>query len=136
MTRKASTWTNSRIVSGKVICLHLESQLTTGNWSLWPKKGSSADQGEGIDLSVFGEGVHSKQEPATNVKLGMRMRRFKVLNQSDARPWHLQEQRKSDGRWRLSVFCGYILDDQSSKEMLALRIAECGEFVHQATYTP
>lgn len=44
----------------------------------------------------------------------MRMPSFKVLNQSDARPWHLQELLKSDGRWRVLVFAG---DIKSSAQM-------------------
>lgn len=32
----------------------------------------------------------------------------KVLNQSDARPWHFQELLPSNGRWRIVVFAGDI----------------------------
>ncbi|TGO36641.1 hypothetical protein BHYA_0119g00310 [Botrytis hyacinthi] len=52
--------------------------------------------------------VIGKQHLATNIKIGMRMPSFKVLNQSDARPWHFQELLKSDGRWRIVVFAGDI----------------------------
>lgn len=38
----------------------------------------------------------------------MRMPSFKVLNQADARPWHLQELLKSRGCWRILVFAGDI----------------------------
>lgn len=46
----------------------------------------------------------------TNVQIGMRMPSHKVLNQSDARPWHLQELLPSNGTWRILVFAGDILD--------------------------
>lgn len=52
--------------------------------------------------------VISKGQFADKVVLGMRMPSFKILNQSDARPWHLQERLKSDGRWRVLVFAGNI----------------------------
>ena len=66
------------------------------------------------------EGAHSKRDLATNIKLGMRMPSFKVLNQSDARPWHFQEMLKSNGRWRLVVFCGDILDADTSRRVQTL----------------
>lgn len=84
------------------------------------KEGSAAEQGDGTDVSGSIEGAHSKQELATNIKLGMRMPSFKVLNQSDARPWHFQELLKSNGRWRLVVFCGDILEQSVKKRIQAL----------------
>jgi len=49
-----------------------------------------------------------KQDLAREVKIGMRMPSFQVLNQSDARPWQFQEMLKSDGRWRIVVFAGNV----------------------------
>ncbi|KAF7926122.1 uncharacterized protein EAE97_010422 [Botrytis byssoidea] len=54
--------------------------------------------------------IIGKHHLATNIRIGMRMPSFKVLNQSDARPWHFQELLKSDGRWRIVVFAGDILN--------------------------
>lgn len=54
----------------------------------------------------------SKQDLAKNIKVGMRMPSFKVLNQADARPWHLQELLKSRGCWRLVIFAGNIKNKQ------------------------
>ena len=65
---------------------------------------SSADQGD----SMIGKQVIGKQELAANIKLGMRMPSFKVLNQSDARPWHLQQLLKSDSRFRIILFAGNV----------------------------
>lgn len=80
------------------------------------KGGDAAAQGDGTDMSLK-EGakrVIGKQDLASNIKIGMRMPSFKVLNQADARPWHLQERLLSNGRWRIIVFAG---DISNSKQM-------------------
>lgn len=51
-----------------------------------------------------------KQHLATGIPIGMRIPSFKILNQSDARPWHLQELLVSNGTWRILVFAGDIRD--------------------------
>ncbi|KAF1980310.1 hypothetical protein BU23DRAFT_495713 [Bimuria novae-zelandiae CBS 107.79] len=51
-----------------------------------------------------------KQDLAPNVPIGMRIPSHRILNQSDARPWHLQELLPSDGAWRVLVFAGDILE--------------------------
>lgn len=74
------------------------------------KSGDAAEQGDGSDVSSSAKLVITgKQELASNVKMGMRFPSYKVLNQSDARPWHFQERLKSDGRFRLIVFAGNVL---------------------------
>jgi len=52
------------------------------------KSGSAAEQGDGTDveLKFDADRVIGKQSLASNIKLGMRMPSFRVLNQSDARP--------------------------------------------------
>ena len=45
---------------------------------------------------------------ARNCAPGTRLASYKVLNQSDARPWHLHHKMPSDGRFRLVVFAGDI----------------------------
>ena len=52
--------------------------------------------------------VIAKPNLAQNIKLGMRLPSFQVLNQSDAHPWQLSRLLKSDGRWRLVVFAGNV----------------------------
>ncbi|KAK5242481.1 hypothetical protein LTR16_008482, partial [Cryomyces antarcticus] len=79
-----------------------------GSSSIVAKPGNSSDQGDGTDVASCR--VVGKQELATEIKLGMRMPSFKVLNQSDARPWHFQERLKSDGRFRIVVFAGDVTD--------------------------
>ena len=54
--------------------------------------------------------VLGKQHLAPNMPIGMRVPSYKVLNQSDARPRHLQELLPSNGSWRLLVFAGDVLD--------------------------
>ena len=55
-------------------------------------------------------GLTSKQHLARRIPVGMRIPSYKVLNQSDARPWHLQELLPANGTWRVIVFAGNLLD--------------------------
>lgn len=84
------------------------------------KEGSSKIQGDGTEVMGELEGAQSKQDLAANIKLGMRMPSFKILNQSDARPWHLQELLKSNGRWRIIVFAGDVLDSNQAQRLQVL----------------
>lgn len=80
------------------------------------KEGSTDNQGDGTDVSLSAARVLGKQELASNIRLGMRIPSFKVLNQADARPWHLQERLKSDGRFRLILFAANVLSlEQKSR---------------------
>ncbi|KAL5402214.1 hypothetical protein PMIN03_010849 [Paraphaeosphaeria minitans] len=60
-----------------------------GSSTLVAKGGDAAEQGDGTDVSSSMTQIVGKQELATNVKLGMRFPSYKVLNQSDARPWYV-----------------------------------------------
>lgn len=76
------------------------------------KAGSAVEQGDGSDVSASQTGtkqVVGKQHLATNVPLGKRFPSFKVLNQSDSRPWHLAERLPADGRFRIILFAGNVL---------------------------
>ena len=83
------------------------------------KSGDATKQGDGTD--VLGKDsslrIISHQDLAKNVRVGMRMPSHKVLSQADARPWHLQELLKSNGRWRLVIFAGNI-SDKAQKETI------------------
>ncbi|KAH7062968.1 FAD binding domain-containing protein [Paraphoma chrysanthemicola] len=82
-----------------------------GTSMLVAKPGSATDQGDGTDVSSNQSNkVIGRQELATGVKLGMRFPDYKVLNQSDARPWHFQQKLRSDGRFRLIVFAGHVVN--------------------------
>lgn len=65
-------------------------------------------------------GVVGKQALAPNILIGMRIPSHKVLNQSDARPWHLQELLPSNGTWRILVFAGDVLDPAQFSRYSAL----------------
>ncbi|KAG4025666.1 hypothetical protein MFRU_053g00350 [Monilinia fructicola] len=85
------------------------------------KHGDAAEQGDGTDVGQnTNVRVMSKELLASNIKIGMRMPSFKVLNQSDARPWHFQERLKSDGRWRIVIFAGDISDENQMSRIKLL----------------
>ncbi|EGU72927.1 hypothetical protein FOXB_16565 [Fusarium oxysporum f. sp. conglutinans Fo5176] len=64
--------------------------------------------------------IVGKQALAPNIPIGMRIPSHKVLNQSDARPWHLQELLPSNGKWRIIVFAGDVLDKSQFARISAL----------------
>jgi len=77
------------------------------------KPGDAAEQADETDVSSSyagpdGKAIVGNQDLATNIKMGMRIPSYKVLNQTDARPWHLQSLLKSDGRFRIILFAGSI----------------------------
>lgn len=80
------------------------------------KEGDSREQGDGSQVDVItlenGERLVGKQGLATNIKVGMRMPSFQVLNQADARPWQFQQHLKSDGRFRIVVFAGDVKESE------------------------
>jgi hypothetical protein len=91
-----------------------------GTSMLVAKPGDPTAEGDGTDVSSsHSQHVVGKQELATNVKLGMRFPSYKVLNQSDARPWQFQAKLKSDGRFRLVVFAGAVLDSTQQSRLRA-----------------
>lgn len=102
------------------------------------KAGDAAEQGDGTDLSQKQKNLRvvGKQELATNIKIGMRMPSFKVLNQSDARPWHFQERLKSDGRWRLVVFAGEISDATQMQRLQSLGVSLASPESFISRFTP
>ena len=102
------------------------------------KSGSGKDQGDGTDvlgdekLRVISDDA---ERLASGLELGKRMPSFKVLNQADARPWHLQELLKSNGTWRLIVFAGNIKDAGQRKrlETLGEKLARDDSFLKVCT---
>ncbi|KAB8226569.1 FAD binding domain-containing protein [Aspergillus novoparasiticus] len=101
------------------------------------KEGDSAEQGDGTEVAVnLQRRVVSKTHLATKIDIGKRMPSFKVLNQSDARPWHLQELLKSNGRWRIIVFPGQLTKAQNMQRMQKLgdQLGSQNSFIRQ--YTP
>ncbi|KAJ4362987.1 hypothetical protein N0V83_010104 [Neocucurbitaria cava] len=89
-----------------------------GTSMLVAKPGNAADQGDGTDVSSSQPNkVIGQQELASNTKLGMRFPNYKVLNQADARPWEFQQRLRSDGRFRIIVFAGNIVNAQQSARL-------------------
>ena len=87
-----------------------------GASNLVVKAGDSGSQGDGSiiatsdGIQITAEDFEKKQALAAGLPVGMRFNSFKVLNQADARPWNFQERLKSDGRFRIVLFAGNILD--------------------------
>ncbi|KAH0493374.1 hypothetical protein TgHK011_000047 [Trichoderma gracile] len=74
------------------------------------KKGNNQEQWDETDVSVANaqDKVTSNESLCGGITVGMRIPSHKVLNQADARPWHLQELLPSNGRWRIIVFAGNV----------------------------
>ena len=103
------------------------------------KGGDSAEQGDGtvvLEKVKTGERVVAKQELAKEVKVGMRMPSFKVLNQADARPWHFQELLPSNGTWRVVMFPGDVRKKDVKRRLAALGDKLGGEDSFLKRYTP
>jgi phenol 2-monooxygenase len=117
---------------------HFEIAVDYGSSLLVAKAGDSGEQGDGTDVASKDKSLRvvSKQHLSTGISVGMRMPSFKVLNQSDARPWHLQELLKSNGRWRVIVFAGDLTNPENFG-----RYSQLGEKLSSPTsflrrYTP
>ena len=98
---------------------------------------SAAAVNYGASPIVAKEGqIISKPQLATKIDVGKRMPSFKVLNHADARPWHLQELLKSNGRWRVIVFPGRLTESSNMQrmQMLGKRVEGPDSFVRR--YTP
>ncbi|KAF4167690.1 hypothetical protein CNMCM6936_004535 [Aspergillus lentulus] len=109
-----------------------------GSSLLVAKAGDSGEQGDGTDVASKDKSLRvvSKQHLSTGISVGMRMPSFKVLNQSDARPWHLQELLKSNGRWRVIVFAGDLTNSENfgRYSQLGEKLSSPTSFLRQ--YTP
>jgi phenol 2-monooxygenase len=88
------------------------------------KEGEEIDEGDGASVSLESKHrVVSQQSLATGIELGKRIPSVKVSNQSDARPWHLQELLPSNGRWRVILFPGDISTPEQRKKLDAVGAA-------------
>lgn len=108
-----------------------------GKSLLIAKEGSASEQGDGTEVSSSTIGAKSNQSLASNIPLGMRIPSFKVLNQSDGRPWHLQELLPSNGRWRILVFTGEILHNEAQRQRIKIlgeKLSSSDSFIRK--YTP
>lgn len=80
--------------------------------------------------------VTSDQRIAKGIPVGERFNSFQIVNQADGRHWHSQDLFPSDGRWRLVVFAGDILDtlQRSRINSLGKYLDSAGCFLRR--YTP
>ena len=79
--------------------------------------------------------VVSKQVLAVGIPVGKRIPSVKVLNQADARPWHLQELLPSNGRWRVIVFPGDVTEPGRKEALnkLGAEFEQKSSFYHRFT---
>ncbi|GKU20487.1 unnamed protein product [Fusarium langsethiae] len=86
-------------------------------------------------VSLTEEAFAKKQALATGIPVGMRFNSFKVLNQACARPYHFQERLKADGRFRIVLFAGDILDptQKSRVEAFCSRLDQPNSFLNRVT---
>ena len=103
------------------------------------KSGDSADQGNDIDDGPKVKDTNKlvgKPELARNIKMGMRLPSFQVLNQSDARPWQFGQILKSDGRFRIVVFAGNLKNKKQWQRVQSFgdSLAKPKSVIHR--YTP
>lgn len=112
-----------------------------GPSNLVVKPGDALKQADG-DKVVTPPGVEvsedtfaKKQGLATGLPVGMRFNSFKVLNQACARPWHFQERLKADGRFRVVLFAGKIVDPAQKERVdkFAAALDAPGSFLRRAT---
>ena len=102
------------------------------------KSGNTTKLGDGTDVSVNDPctRVISDQSLAPGIAVGKRMPSVKVLNQSDARPWHFQELLPSNGRWRVVVFPGDVTDPKQSAKLSDVGKAFESEDTFLRRFTP
>lgn len=103
--------------------------------------GLSVDYGPSVLVAKPREGgdgqeeFERRQKLASGLPIGMRFNSFKVLNQACGRPWHFQERLKADGRFRVVLFAGNILDaaQKGRVEHWCAQLAAPGSFILRAT---
>lgn len=101
------------------------------------KADKTAAEGDGSAGSEAASDT-AKQDLATGLGIGMRFNSFKVLNQADARPWHFQERLKADGRFRVVLFAGDVLDaaQKARVDTFCARLNAPGGLVRRLTAPP
>ncbi|MBE3050189.1 hypothetical protein IMZ48_48370, partial [Candidatus Bathyarchaeota archaeon] len=105
------------------------------------KSGDALALGDGTKVvvppgvEITEEAFAKKQALATEIPVGMRFNSFKVLNQACARPWHFQEKLKADGRFRVVLFAGKILDHAQKERVnkFAAALDAQNSFLRRAT---
>ncbi|TDZ21500.1 Phenol hydroxylase [Colletotrichum orbiculare MAFF 240422] len=112
-----------------------------GPSTLVVKPGDALEQGDGSKVvksaavAVSEADFARKQALAAGLPVGMRFNSFKVLNQACARPWHFQERLKADGRFRVVLFAGNVLDagQKARVDRFAAQLDAPSSFLRRAT---
>lgn len=110
-------------------------------WIIYLMQLLAVDYGTSVIVAKQADGtgasnrVQSKQHLAKAIRIGQRIPSHKVLNQSDARPWHLQELLKSNGRWRVIVFPGNLTNqsNMSRYQELGAKLSRTNSFLRRLT---
>ncbi|KAK7424034.1 hypothetical protein QQX98_000644 [Neonectria punicea] len=105
------------------------------------KAGDPLAQADGVKVvsppgvTLTEEKLAEKQALATGLPVGMRFNSFKVLNQACARPYHFQERLKADGRFRVVLFAGDILDpaQKTRVDAFCAQLDSPDSFLHRVT---
>ena len=103
------------------------SPLTAGSISTYTAKPSQP-----IDNFHEPETSTSSQELATNIRPGVRIPSFKVVNQADACPTHIASLLPSTGQWRILLFAGDLTFPSQFARIHALgsHLAAPSSFLH------
>jgi len=112
-----------------------------GPSSLVAKPGHSAEKEHGSSATTSAanqmtpQDFQRKRKLATGLPVGMRFNSFKVVNQADGRPWHFQERLKADGRFRVILFAGEVLEATQSVrvETFCQKLDDGKSFLHAVT---
>ncbi|KAI0891088.1 putative phenol 2-monooxygenase [Annulohypoxylon nitens] len=97
--------------------------VSYGPSELIVKAPEAQEQGDKTNLNgsaatgLSADALAKKQALATGLPIGMRFNSYQVVNQSDARPWHFQQKLKSNGRFRVVLFAGNILNRDQHKRV-------------------
>ncbi|SPN99273.1 related to phenol 2-monooxygenase [Cephalotrichum gorgonifer] len=98
-------------------------------------------RGEGIKvvsppgMEVSDDSFAKNQSLATGLPIGKLFHSYQVINQSCARPWYFQQRLKADGRFRVVLFAGNILDPAQKERVdaWAATLDAPGSFLRRAT---
>lgn len=113
------------------------SAVEYGASNIVARTGSTSEQGDGTDVTVAPEfHVSSDQSLAEGIVIGKRIPSTKVLNVSDARPWHFHELLPSNGRWRVVIFTGDITKPEQRRKLEAAGSALAAKDSFLSRFTP
>ncbi|KAL3421793.1 phenol 2-monooxygenase [Phlyctema vagabunda] len=78
--------------------------------------------------------LRSSKRDVSNLEVGMRLPTVQVLRWSDAKPMQVVKAMPADGRWRVLIFAGDIVEDGDARARLDRFTTTLAQII--ATYTP